>query len=64
MFHGLWKRLLGRGEPSGVDRASPEGRRLTAESLEDRQADEHAGEWLGGINPNRLLPGDAPPRDD
>jgi len=60
---GIWERLLGRRESSDSDPASPERRRFSGESLEDRQADEFVEEHLGSIDPNRLLPDDEPSRD-
>jgi len=59
----LWARWFGRRDASGFDPASPEGRRLTGASVEDRQSDEFAESLLGGIDPNRLLPDDEPSRD-
>ena len=42
---------------------SPAERRFVEESVDDRQADEFVGEHLGGVDPNRLLDDDAPPRE-
>jgi hypothetical protein len=37
-------------------------RRFTRESVEDHQAEGFVGEHLGGIDPERLLEDDEPPR--
>jgi hypothetical protein len=59
----LRDRLLGRRAAGRADRESAEGRRLGAKRLEDQQADEFVEEHLGGIDPNRLLGQDEPPRE-
>jgi len=64
VLRALWDWLLGRSDARGFDPASPEGRRLTAESVEDRETDEFVEGQLGGIDPNRLLPDERPPRED
>ena len=45
-----------------LDRMSPAERRFEEESVEDHQADSFVAEHLGGINPERLLDDDEPPR--
>ena len=68
MFGDLWNRLVRRRREEVIEREtesermSPAERRLTGESIEDLQADESAGEHLGGIDPGRLLGDDEPPR--
>jgi len=63
VLRALWQRLFGSRQSPGFDPASPEGRRLSGESVEDRQADVFVEGQLGGIDPNRLLPDDEPSRD-
>lgn len=46
-----------------LEQMSPGERRFEEESVEDIQGDAFVGEHLGGINPDRLLEDDAPPRD-
>jgi hypothetical protein len=41
---------------------SPAERRFTRESVEDHQAEGFVGEHLGGVDPERLLEDDEPPR--
>jgi hypothetical protein len=41
---------------------SPTERRFTRESVEDHQAEGFVGEHLGGVDPERLLEDDEPPR--
>jgi len=66
---GFWDRLFGRRRDAAVRREaeeeqmSPAERRFVEESVDDRQADEFVGEHLGGVDPNRLLDDDAPPRE-
>jgi len=43
---------------------SPAERRFVEESVEDHQADAFIEEHLGGVDPNRLVEDDRPPRDD
>ena len=43
---------------------SPAERRFIDEGVEGNQADEFVAEHLGGIDPNRLVEDDEPPRDD
>jgi hypothetical protein len=52
MLRNFWNRLTGRSasEPP--------------ESVEDLQADESSIEHLGGVNPERLVEDDEPPRED
>ena len=45
-----------------LEKMSPAERRFEEESVEDIQADAFVGEHLGGINPDRLLDDDEPPR--
>lgn len=45
------------------EQMSPDEQRFEEESVEDIQADAFVGEHLGGINPDRLLDDDEPPRD-
>ena len=42
---------------------SPAERRVEEESVDDIQAAAFVGEHLGGINPERLIEDDEPPRD-
>jgi hypothetical protein len=42
---------------------SPAERHFTGESVDDFQADEFVSEHLGGIQPERRLGEDEPPRD-
>ncbi len=44
------------------EQMSPAERRLTGESIEDIQAGDFVGEHLGGVDPDRLLGEDEPPR--
>lgn len=65
----FWDRLLQRRRDDAIRREaeeeqmSPEERRFIDESPEGREADEFIEEHLGGIDPNRLLEDDRPPRD-
>jgi hypothetical protein len=67
---GFWDRLLGRRREAAVRREaeeeqmSPAERRFVEESVEDHQADAFIEEHLGGVDPNRLVEDDRPPRDD
>ena len=45
-----------------LEKMSPAERHFEEESVEDHQADAFVGEHLGGINPDRLLDDDEPPR--
>jgi hypothetical protein len=69
VLRDLWNRLVGRGRAAAGEREaereqmSPAERRFAAESAEDAQADEFVSEHLGGIEPNRLVNEDDPPRD-
>lgn len=45
-----------------LEHMSPAERRFEEESVEDHQADSFVGEHFGGINPERLLDDDEPPR--
>ena len=45
------------------EKMSPAEQRFEDESVEDIQADAFVGEHLGGINPERLLEDDEPPRN-
>jgi hypothetical protein len=68
-MRGFWDRLIGRRRDAAARREaeeeqmSPAERRFVNESVEDHQADEFVEEHLGGIDPNRLLEEDQPPRD-
>ena len=68
MLRGLWRRLVGGGSDRAVGRESEREqmssaeRHFTGESVDDVQADEFVGEHLGGIEPDRLLGEDEPPR--
>jgi hypothetical protein len=68
MLRGLWQRLMRRGDEAAVareaerERMSPAERRFAEESFEDHQADAFVEQQLGGVEPNRLLDGDEPPR--
>ena len=70
MLRNFWNRLTGRSKAEAVERElereqdSPAERRVTGESYEDYQADELSTEHLGGFNPETLVEGDEPPRDD
>ena len=63
-----WDRMLGRRRDAAFEREaeeekmSPQERRFVEEPIEDHQADASAAEHLGGINPDRLLGDDGPPR--
>jgi hypothetical protein len=69
VLRDLWNRLMRRENDAAVKREtelekmSPAERRFEKESVEDHQADSFVGEHLGGINPDRLLDDDEPPRD-
>jgi hypothetical protein len=69
MLRDLWNRLVGRGEAAAEEREaereqmSPGERHFAAESVEDMQADEFVSEHLGGIEPERLVEEDDPPRE-
>ena len=69
MLGSLWNRLVRRVNADALERRaetgqmSPAERGIVEESGEDRQAEAHAEEWLGGIDPERLLGGDEPPRE-
>jgi hypothetical protein len=52
MLQNFWKRITGQ-KPSE-----------TPERVEDLQADETSVEHLGGFNPESLVEGDEPPRED
>ena len=45
------------------EQMSPAERRITGESVDDIQADGFVGEHLGGVDPERLIEDDEPPRD-
>ena len=45
-----------------LEHMSPAERRFEEESVEDHQADSFVSEHLGGIDPERLLDDDRPPR--
>jgi len=45
------------------EKMSPAERRFEEESVDDIQADAFVSEHLGGINPERLLDDDEPPRN-
>jgi hypothetical protein len=59
VLSALWNRLLACRHTDAVERRAetqrPAEGRFVDESMEDRQADAAAGEWLGGIDPARLL---------
>jgi hypothetical protein len=69
MLRGLWNRLMARerDETAAVEaereHMSPAERHFSKESIDDYQADEVVGERLGGIEPDRLLDEDEPPRN-
>ncbi len=69
MLRGIWDRLFGREQDRTAAREaerehmSPAERHVSGESIEDFQADEFVGEHLGGIEPERRLGEDEPPRD-
>jgi hypothetical protein len=68
MLRGIWNRLMQRSRADAVEREielehmSPAERRYAKESVEDHQADGFVGEHLGGVEPERLLGEDEPPR--
>ena len=45
------------------EKMTPAERRFTGESVENHQADEFVDEHLGGIDPERLLDDEEPPRN-
>ena len=45
------------------EQMSPAERRFVDERVEEHQADAFVEEHLGGIDPNRLVEDDEPPRD-
>jgi hypothetical protein len=45
------------------EQMSPAERRFEEESVDDIQADAFVSEHLGGINPERLIEDDEPPRN-
>jgi hypothetical protein len=65
----LWNRLVRHRNEAAVERSietqqmSSAERRFVEEGAEDRQAEAHTEEWLGGIDPERFLDGQDPPRD-
>ena len=65
----LWNRFVRHRNEGAVERSvetqqmSSAERRFVEEGAEDRQAERHAEEWLGGIDPERFLDGQDPPRD-
>jgi hypothetical protein len=69
MLRDLWNRLVGRGRDATAEheaareQMSPAERHFTGESVDDFQADEFVSEHLGGIQPERRLGEDEPPRD-
>jgi hypothetical protein len=69
MLRNLWNRLVGRSEAAAEEheaereQMSPAERHFAGESLEDVQADEFVSEHLGGIEPERLVNEDDPPRE-
>jgi hypothetical protein len=46
------------------EQMSREEREFVDDSVDEHEADELAAELLGGIDPDRLLPDDRPPRED
>jgi hypothetical protein len=70
MLRGIWDRLTGRRRnatvehEAGREQMSRAEREFVEESVDEHEADELAAEHLGGIDPDRLLPGDKPPRED
>jgi hypothetical protein len=60
---------MGRGNADAVERMvekqqmTPAERSVAEESVEDRQADSAVAERLGGIDPERLIEEEQPPRD-
>jgi hypothetical protein len=68
VLRDLWNRLMGRERDAAIKREtereqmSPDERRFEEESVDDIQADAFVGEHLGGIDPDRLLDDDEPPR--
>jgi hypothetical protein len=68
-LQALWRRLLARRSATArerdaeLQRRSPAERRLVEESVEDRQSDAAAEEWLGGVDSYRYRDDDEPPRD-
>lgn len=60
---------MGRERDAAVKREtereqmSPDERRFEEESVDDIQGDAFVTEHLGGINPDRLLEDDEPPRN-
>jgi predicted RNA-binding protein Jag len=69
VLRDLWNRLMRRESAAAVKREtereqmSPAERRIVGESVEDIQADTFVGEHLGGVDPERLIEDDEPPRD-
>jgi hypothetical protein len=69
MLRNLWNRLVGREEAAAekreaeLEQMSPAERHFASESVEDVQADEFVSEHLGGIEPERLVDEDEPPRE-
>jgi hypothetical protein len=61
---GIWARWFGRRDAPTDDPVGPGHEHHHGESFEDRQADEFVEEHLGGVNPERLLPDEEPPRDN
>jgi hypothetical protein len=66
MLHDLWNRLVGRTDEELIEdeqereQMSPAEQRRFAESVDDLQADESAGEHLGGLPADELAGEDAP----
>ena len=69
MLRALWNRLAPRHDAGAVEHSierqqmRPAERLVVDESAEDRRADSTAADWIGGIDPERLLADDKPPRD-
>lgn len=57
----LWKKLMGRRDAAAARRAegarteTASERRVAAEGVDGRAADEIVEEQLGGVDPNRLV---------
>jgi hypothetical protein len=65
-----WNRMLGDRRETADERVvdrerqTADERAHVSESADELEADEFAAEHLGGVDPDRLLPGGKPPAQD
>jgi hypothetical protein len=69
MLKERWNRLMGGKSATVVEhevekeQMSPVERHDVEESIDDKKADAAVGEHIGGIDPERLLGDEEPPKD-